>query len=164
MTTADTISEPAAQPRPSSGGSTETVVVGVDGSAPSVAALAWAARYADAIGASLQAVLTWHYPSAAGGPPVGVAPEPVTAEVVQSRHQILDEAIAATCGDKPALPIERRVVYGHPAQSLVDESKNADLLVVGGRGHGGFAGLMLGSVSTYCVTHAHCPVTVVRQN
>ena len=164
MTTADTMTEPAAQPRPASGGSAETVVVGVDGSEASVAALGWAARYADALGASLQAVLTWHYPSAAGGPPTGVAPPAVTSEVERSRHQILDDAIARTCGDKPALTVERRVIYGHPAQTLVDESKNADLLVVGSRGHGGFSGLLLGSVSTHLATHAFCPVTIVRQN
>lgn len=144
-------------------GKTETVVVGVDGSPESELALAWAARYAHAIGARLQAVLAWHYPSAAGGPPVGVAPASVTSEVEQSRHEILDKAIAAACADKPALQIERKVVYGHPAQALIDESREADLLVVGCRGHGGFTGLLLGSVSTHIVVNAFCPVTVVRR-
>jgi nucleotide-binding universal stress UspA family protein len=143
-------------------GKTELVVVGVDGSPASEAALAWAARYADAIGARLRAVLAWHYPSAAGGPPVGVAPASVTSEVEQSRYEILDQAIAATCGDEPALEIERKLVYGHPAQALIDESKEADLLVVGHAGHGGFRGMLLGSISTHSVTHASCPVTVVR--
>ena len=143
-------------------GKTELVVVGVDGSRASEAALAWATRYADAMGARLRAVLAWHYPSAAGTPPVGVAPASVTSEVEQSRHEILDKAIAATCGDEPALEIERRVVYGHPAQALIDESKEADLLVVGHTGHGVFIGMLLGSVSTHTVTHASCPVTVVR--
>ncbi len=163
MTTADITTEPSAEAPSASAGRSETVVVGVEGSQASVAALAWAARYAHAIGASLRAVLAWHYPSAAGGPPTGVAPEAVTSEVEQSRRQILDEAIEATCGDKPSLAIERSVVYGHPAQVLVDESKDADLLVVGSRGYGGFTGLMLGSVSTHRVTHASCPVTVVRR-
>ena len=143
-------------------GKTELVVVGVDGSPASEVALAWAARYADAIGARLRATLAWHYPSAAGGPPLGVAPESVTSEVEHSRYEILDKAIAATCGDKPTLEIERKVVYGHPAQALIDESKEADLLVVGHRGHGGFTGMLLGSVSTHMITHASCPVTVVR--
>jgi nucleotide-binding universal stress UspA family protein len=143
-------------------GKTETVVVGVDGSPESEQALSWAARYAHAVGARLQAVLAWHYPSVAGSPPVGVAPATVTSEAEQSRYEILDKAIAATCGDEPDLQIERKVVYGHPAQALIDESKAADLLVVGHRGHGGFTGMMLGSVSTHCVTHASCPVTVVR--
>ncbi len=147
-------------------GKTELVVVGVDGSPASEAALAWAARYAGAIGgaigARLRAVLAWHYPSAAGAPLVGVAPASVTSKVEQSRHEILDKAIAATCGDEPALEIERRVVYGHPAQALMEESKEADLLVVGHTGHGVFAGMLLGSVSTHTVTHASCSVTVVR--
>lgn len=143
-------------------GKAETVVAGVDGSPESQQALAWAARYAQAVGARLHAVLAWHYPSMAGGPPAGVAPGSVTSEVEQSRYEILDKAIAATCGDKPGLHIERRIVYGHPAQVLIDESKAADLLVVGHRGHGGFNGMMLGSVSTHCVTHSSCPVTVVR--
>jgi len=143
-------------------GRTELVVVGVDGSPASKAALAWAARYAGAIEARLRAVLAWHYPSAAGSPPTGVAPASVTSEVEQSRYEILAKAIATTCGDEPALEVERRVVYGHPAQALIEESQEADLLVVGHTGHGGFKGMLLGSISTHTVTHASCPVTVVR--
>lgn len=143
-------------------GKTECVVVGVDGSPPSAMAMAWAARYAKAMGATVRAVLAWHYPTAAGPAPIGVAPTAVTSEVEQSRYEVLDKAIAATLGEQPAVEIERKVVYGHPAQVLIDESKDADLLVVGNRGHGGFTGMMLGSVSTHCVTHAFCPVTVVR--
>lgn len=143
-------------------GKPDTVVVGVDGSPESEQALAWAVRYARAAGAMVHAVLAWHYPSVAGGPPTGTAPASVTSEVEQSRYEILDKAIRAACGDQPGLQIERKVVYGHPVQALIDESKNADLLVVGHRGHGGFKEMMLGSVSTHCVQHASCPVTVVR--
>jgi len=141
---------------------TERIIVGVDGSPESETALAWAARYAHATGGRLVAVLAWHYPSAAGGPPVGVAPSAVTSEVEKSRYEILDKAIEETCGKMPPTAVERKVVYGHPAQALLDESRNADLLVVGSKGYGGFAGMMLGSVSTHCVTHASCPVTVVK--
>lgn len=143
-------------------GRTELVVVGVDGSLASKAALAWAARYAHAIGARLRAVLAWHYPSAAGSPPVGVAPASVTSQVEQSRYETLDTAIAATFGDEPTREIERAIVYGHPAEVLIEESKAADLLVVGHTGHGGFKGMLLGSISTHTVNHASCPVTVVR--
>jgi len=145
-----------------SGTSPEIVIVGVDGSESSAAALAWAARYAEATGAELHAVLAWHYPSAAGGPPVGVAPKEVTSEVERSRYEILDKAIESACAGRPAVQVQRRVVYGHPAQALIDESRRAGLLVVGSRGHGGFSGMLLGSISTHCVTHAACSVTVVK--
>jgi len=162
MTTAGTATEPSAfgEPTPASG--QETIIVGVDGSPSSTAALEWAARYADAKHATLQAVLAWHYPSAAGLPPVGHTPEPVRSQVEQSRYEILDKAIESACRELPAIQVDRRVVYGHPAQALIDESRSADLLVVGSKGHGGFTGMMLGSVSTHCVHHASCPVTVVK--
>ncbi len=143
-------------------GNKECVVVGVDGSPASAMALAWAARYAKAVGATLRAVLAWHYPAAAGPAPIGVAPASVTADVERTRHEELDKAIAATLGDSPAIEVERKVAYGHPSQVLIEASRDADLLVVGSRGHGGFTGMLLGSVSTHCVTHAACPVTVVR--
>ena len=138
------------------------MVVGVDGSESSAAALRWAADYAQATGSTLRAVLAWHYPTAAAQPPVGVTPASVESDVERGRAEVIDKAIAAALGDEPSVTIERRADYGHPVEVLVDESADADLLVVGSRGHGGFPGMMLGSVSTHCVTHAHCPVTVVR--
>jgi len=141
---------------------TERVVVGVDGSAASESALSWAAHYAMAVGGTIRAVLAWHYPAAVGRAPVGVAPPGVTAGVEQSRHEILDKAIEAALVDPASMAIERKIAYGHPAQVLIDESNDADLLVVGHRGHGGFTDMLVGSVSTHCVTHSHCPVTVVR--
>jgi nucleotide-binding universal stress UspA family protein len=143
---------------------TRRVVVGVDGSDSSAAALRWAAHYAQATGSTLRAVLAWHYPTAAGVPPVGRTPANVESEVERGRAEVIDKAIAAALGDEPPIPIERKADYGHPVEVLVAESAEADLLVVGSRGHGGFTGMMLGSVSTHCVTHAHCPVTVVRPN
>jgi nucleotide-binding universal stress UspA family protein len=145
-------------------GNQERVLVGVDGSPTSAIALAWAARYAKATGATIKCVFAWHYPTAAGPAPVGVAPANVTSEVEEARREELDHAIAACLGDRPAVPVEREVVYGHAAQVLTELSKDADLLVVGSRGHGGFTGLLLGSVSTHCVTHASCPVAVVRHS
>lgn len=162
MTTAGTSPEPSTAGQAAAGAGTESIIVGVDGSQASATALAWAARYADAIGGSLLAVLAWQYPTAAGGPPVGVPPESVSSEVEQSRRETLGKAIEAACAGRPSLQVQRKVVCGHPAQVLLDEARNADLLVVGSRGHGGFTGMMLGSVSTHCVTHASCPVTVVK--
>jgi nucleotide-binding universal stress UspA family protein len=141
----------------------QVVVVGVDGSAESVAALNWARRYAEATGATVRAVLAWHYPTAAGQPPVGVAPKPVTAEVEERLQANLAETIAKVYAPgTSAAHVETRISYGHPAQVLIGESKAADLLVVGHQGHGAFTGMLVGSVSIHCVTHAACPVVVVR--
>ncbi len=137
----------------------QLVVVGVDGSAESVAALRWAARYAAAMGAKLRAVIAWHYPAPVGPAPVGVAPEAISDELRQNMTKALAGAVAAGA---PGVDVEQQVAYGHPVQVLIDQSKQADLLVVGSRGHNAFTGMLVGSVSIHCVTHALCPVVVVR--
>ena len=71
-----------------------------------------------------------------------------------------DIALAA----HPGVTVDRRVVNGHPARVLVDASKDADLLVIGSRGHGEFVGMLIGSVGIHCAAHAHCPVLVHRVN
>jgi nucleotide-binding universal stress UspA family protein len=136
------------------------VIVGVDGSDKSVAALRWAAGYAKAVGAPLEAVLSWHYPTAVGPAPVGVAPHEISNEVRDKMRAALDHVVAEAA---PGVPIDEQIGYGHPAQVLVEASKDASLLVVGSHGHGAFTGMLVGSVSMYCVTHAHCPVVVVRE-
>ncbi len=138
------------------------VVVGVDGSEESIAALRWAARYQAATGATVRAVVSWHFPAAAGPAPYGVAPKPISDEVRANMQETLDKAVAEVYGSAPPDRLETKVDYGHPAQVLVDESEHADLLVVGHRGHGAFTGMLIGSVSIHCVTHSHCPVVVVR--
>jgi nucleotide-binding universal stress UspA family protein len=138
----------------------QVVVVGVDGSDESVAALRWAGRYGAATGATVRALHIWHYPTAAGLPP-GMTPESVTAEVQEHQHSDLAEAIDKAHLD-PAARVDPRIAYGHPAQVLIDESKSASLLVVGHRGLGGFTGMLTGSVSMQLVNHAACPVVVVR--
>lgn len=141
------------------------VVVGVDGSGQSVAALSWAARYAAAVGAPIRVVMAWHYPPITGTAPVGVAPEQITGELLENMRAEVDAAVVKVFPDqqaRSAAGVETEISYGHPAQVLIEESRNADLLVVGNRGHGAFAGMLLGSVSMQCVTHAACPVTVVR--
>jgi nucleotide-binding universal stress UspA family protein len=144
------------------GDSSNLVVVGVDGSAESVAALRWAAGYAKATGAPVRAVIAWHYPDAAGGPPVGHAPAPVRQESEQRVQAVLDEAVGQAFPGGAANGVETKISYGHPSQVLIDESGTAALLVVGSRGHSAFTGMLLGSVSLRCVTGALCPVTVVR--
>lgn len=144
------------------GSGQELVVVGVDGSPESVTALRWAARYATATGARVRALLAWHYPAAAGEAPVGVAPEAVRGQTEAQMNQTLDEAIAKAYVDQDPAGVEKGLAYGHPAQALIEASGEADLLVVGHRGHGAFTGMLLGSVGIHCVTHASCPVVVVR--
>ena len=139
----------------------EHVVVGVDGSPESVAALAWAARYASATGARVQALRAWHYPGVVGEPPVEKVPESVRAQTEQQEQDSLDEAVAKAIPGQPA-GVEKSIGYGHPAEVLINASKEADLLVVGSHGHRAFTGMLLGSVSLHCVTGAFCPVVVVR--
>ena len=141
----------------------QLVVVGVDGSAASVAALAWAARYGSATGARVQALLAWHYPGAVGGPPIEKAPESVHEQTQHHEQDILDGAVAKAIPGQTS-SVETTVGYGHPAQVLIDASKDADLLVVGSRGHRAWTGMLVGSVSLHCVTGAHCPVVVVRSH
>ncbi len=134
----------------------EHIVVGVDGSEASIDALKWAARQASLTGSEVTAVLAWQYPHAAGG-------FPITAEVdwPANAQTVLRNAVTEAFGSEMDM-IVREVVEGHPAKVLIDSSAEADLLVVGSRGHGGFVGMLLGSVSEHVAAHAHCPVLVVR--
>jgi nucleotide-binding universal stress UspA family protein len=144
-------------------GRPDVVVAGVDGSAESTAALSWASRYAKATGATVRAVLAWHYPAAVGVAPVGVAPAAVREETERAKNAQLVDAIGKAIPDSAAAAaVEAKLSYGHPAEVLIDESKHADLLVVGSHGHGGFTGMLTGSVSVHVVNHAECPVVVVR--
>jgi nucleotide-binding universal stress UspA family protein len=138
-------------------GEKPTVVVGVDGSPESRSALRWAARIADAIDARLEVLLAWEFvPSYGWG---AVPPPPIPhAELENQLAKIVTEVFE---GKVPSGLISR-VVEGSAASSLVAESKNAQLVVVGSRGHGGFAGLLLGSVSAKVAEHAACPVLVVH--
>jgi nucleotide-binding universal stress UspA family protein len=144
------------------GSSAPHVLVGVDGSAESIGALKWAAQYAAATGASIRAVLCWHYPAAVGSAPVGKAPKVITDQVRAEMQEHLDKALTEVFGSATPPRVHAEIAYGHPAEVLVEESQRADLLVVGNRGHGKFTGMLAGSVSMHCVTHAACPVVVVR--
>jgi len=134
------------------------IVAGVDGSPSSVHALEWAIRQAELTGDVIDAVNAWHFPNDYGMP-VGDLPD-----FAGLGAEILDKAIAEArnATGQPAAEIHPHVVEGNPAQALLDLAKGADLLVVGSRGHGGFTGALLGSVSQHVVHHARCPVVVVR--
>jgi nucleotide-binding universal stress UspA family protein len=146
----------------SEGDARPPAVVGVDGSDGSVAALRWAVRYGAATGTPVRAVLAWHYPTAAGQPPVGHAPEAVNEEVEGEEAATLREAIGKAISDTPGAQVHGVIRYGHPVEVLIDESGVADVLVVGRRGHEGFLAKHLGSVSLHCVNSAQCPVVVVH--
>jgi nucleotide-binding universal stress UspA family protein len=141
-----------------SGEGQHRIVVGVDGSEGSEKALRWAARQAELTGAKLEAVTGWEYPAFYGWAPA--MPEDYDYEDLAGRAQA--KAIDEVFGSSRPATLETQVVARHPALALVEASEGAELLVVGSRGYGGFADALLGSVSTYCVHHAHCPVVVIR--
>ena len=134
------------------------IVVGVDGSAESGHALRWAARQAGYTAATLEAIVAWQYPAFFGWAPAGGD----SADFAGIAGKALSDALNEVFGLEWPDWVRAREVEGYPGQILVEASEGADLLVVGSRGHAGFADALLGSVSTYCVQHAHVPVTVIR--
>jgi nucleotide-binding universal stress UspA family protein len=141
----------------------ETIVVGVDGSDPSRTALEWAVAEAKLRGAKLVAVHAWsYYPSLPMDTldPMLVAPDFTDALGRDASEFVSREIdrIQAAAGD---VEIEARPIEGPAASVLVDVAQDADLLVLGTRGHGGFSGLLLGSVSQQVSHHAPCPLVLV---
>ncbi len=146
----------------------ELVVVGVDGSAEAAAAVAFAATEAARRGVRVRVVAVVQKPDFLTVP-LGMAPPTVlttTIDFVSVAKQMAQEAADAFTADHPALAGQVKMeivgVAGHPAKELVEQSREADLLVLGHRGRGAFASTFLGSVGLNCVLHAHCPVTIVR--
>lgn len=134
------------------------IVVGVDGSGPSVEALRQAQRLAEPLGAELEAVACWEYPNMYDSyVAIGIGGFKERAE------ELLQEAVTMAFGNERPRNLHTRLVEGFARSVLIDASRDADLLVVGRRGHGGFTGLLLGSVSSACIAHALCPVLVVHQ-
>lgn len=138
----------------------ERIVVGVDGSGPSIKALEWAVQQARRTGAKIEAVQAWEVPTMYGS---GMMVMPGGEEFDKSAKQSLEAAVDHALGGVSDVAVETHTIGGHPAKSLIDMAEGADLLVVGSRGHGGFIGSLMGSVSHYCVNHAPCPVVVVRE-
>ncbi|MFC8229795.1 universal stress protein [Streptomyces sp. NPDC057287] len=136
------------------------IVVGVDGSDASVKALRWAVRQAELTGDTVEAVNSWEYPSTSWASMMPGMPEDFDPQAVAT--VALTEALEEALGAEGAAAIEKIVVIGNPAQSLLERSRGANLLVVGARGYSGFKATLLGSVSLHVAQHATCPVTVVR--
>ena len=142
----------------------ETIVVGVDGSQCARDALARAGSEAALRGARLRIVCAWEVPPAvyAGGfaPPID---EATLAGFREQAEAVVREAVAEVGRMRPSVSCEGEVLEGQPAEVLLAEARDASLIVVGNRGRGGFASLLLGSVSQQVVHHAACPVLVVRE-
>jgi nucleotide-binding universal stress UspA family protein len=135
----------------------EKIIVGVDGSEASIEALRLGNRLAQALGMRLEAWGCWENPGGYEGyRAAGV--EGFGHEAEENLQNALTEAFGL---NRPG-SVTAKLIHGSARASLVEGSRGAAMVVVGSRGHGGFAGLLLGSVSAACVAHAHCPVLVVH--
>ncbi len=133
------------------------IVVGVDGSQPAQQALSWAANFAATYGARLEVITAWEYPPSFGW--AAIAPD---WDPAKDMRKVLDETVQAAFGDQLPAGMQLLVREGGAAKVLLDASEGAIMLVVGSRGHGGFAGMLLGSVSANVAEHAPCPVFIVH--
>jgi nucleotide-binding universal stress UspA family protein len=137
------------------------VLVGVDGSEPSVHALRWSAFLAHSMRVALTAVIAWELPGYSWGIE-GWAGFPNDWDPAANAQAVLEGAIAAAFGSTAPAHLTTSVREGIAARVLLDACATSTMLVVGSRGHGGFAGLLLGSVSSACAAHATVPVLVVH--
>jgi nucleotide-binding universal stress UspA family protein len=149
------------------------IVVGVDGSAGSDTALRWALDEARLRGVSIRALHVYRSPTvlpegtAMGAP--GIFAAAASSEEIQRLHsvskaqaeRVLEDAVARAEVQAEGVEVEAVAEEGQPAESLIRAGRDAELLVVGSRGHGGFVGLLLGSVSQQCAQHPPCPVVVL---
>jgi nucleotide-binding universal stress UspA family protein len=136
------------------------VVVGVDGSPSSYAALRWAVRYAQLVEGVVEAVHAWSTPAELGWSGLAIDPD---FDLDCARERFTEELQVVFADQRPAI-LQEHLVEGDPSEVLISLSEGADVLVVGSRGRGGFARAMLGSVSQRCAQHAACPVVVVQQD
>lgn len=143
------------------------IVVGVDGSPHGLVALHAAVRQAELTGGTLTAVLAWDMPSLFGQfppPPAPGAQHPTFQERAEMRlDDMLREALNKDPGALPGPRLRQRAVQGDPTKVLLEAAQEADLLVVGSRGYGGFRGMLLGSVSQHLSQYAPCSVLIVRE-
>jgi nucleotide-binding universal stress UspA family protein len=136
------------------------IVAGVDGSASSLEALRWAVEQAELTGGTVDAVIAWQYPAVVGSLAWGAIAD--DTDYAELAAKTVAEAISQAVDPFTDVKVRPVVIQGYPSQVLIEYAADADLLVVGSRGHGGFAGALLGSVSQHCTHHAPCPVVVIR--
>lgn len=138
------------------------IVVGVDGSPASRAALAWAGTEAELRGAELDVVAVWAFPAYID-PLGGAYLLPGAMGETESREKAkLEESVIQVLGPNPSFPIRQITMCGSTTTELLTAAEGADLLVVGSRGRGGFLSLLLGSTALQCVQHAPCPAVVIH--
>ncbi|OLT01327.1 hypothetical protein BJF90_32185 [Pseudonocardia sp. CNS-004] len=140
-----------------------TVIVGVDGTEESRAALRYALQDAARRSSRVRAVRAFEPPDNRPGQ-VG-SPRPPTLEELTARLEAGAHAMVESVSADPGtgtVPVDVVAIPGFPAKVLVHQTRDADLLVLGHRGRGGLASAVLGSVGLACVRHATCPVTIVR--
>jgi nucleotide-binding universal stress UspA family protein len=133
------------------------IVAGVDGSEHARDALRWAAHIAQAVGARVEAVIAWEYPAALGWSVV-----PDDWDPAEDMRKVLQETVTDVFGGQPPAGLQLLVQEGGAARVLIEACEGATMLVVGSRGHGGFSGLLLGSVSANVAEHAPCPVLIIH--
>lgn len=138
------------------------IVVGVDGSPNSQLALRWAARVAAPLACTIEAIAAWQYPVLTPWEYGILQPLPDVGEPEKYAQEMLDSTIDAVFPEGRPTGFVAHTVQGQAASVLIDASAEATMLIVGPRGHGGFAGLLLGSVSSAVTAHAKCPVLVVH--
>lgn len=134
------------------------IVVGADGSEPSIRALRWGAQQARLSGARLVIVTAFNIPWT-----ILVTPTYTSDDYARDAQEMLDRTVREALGDDPGVRVETRLVPIRPALALTGAAQGADLLVVGATGHGELPGMHLGSVASYCMHHAPCPVLVHRE-
>jgi nucleotide-binding universal stress UspA family protein len=142
------------RPQPSQPGG--RTVVGIDGSAQSLAALRWAVRYAQDTGAAVEVVAVWHQPVQFAGTLLAPA-----GDFEAEARKWLTEALPRLAPDEPGTHVETSLEHGDPSTVLVERARDADLLVLGNQGRGALTAAMIGSVALRCIQHARCPVVVV---
>jgi nucleotide-binding universal stress UspA family protein len=144
----------------------QRILVGVDGSEKSIAALRWASNLAAQLGAEVEVATIWQTPF----PTIellAIGFDLDLTELNERPQQIaqyrIEKSIVGAYGEASPVGVTRSVDEGYPALVLVEKSKKFDLLVLGNRGHSPLLETLLGSVSLHCLAHSHCPVVIVKE-
>lgn len=142
----------------------QRIIVGVDGSEFSTTALRLAGRMSTTLNLPLEVITCLGTSDFFFASHLPEDSAPTVAQLEETARRLTDQSLERAFGDSPPEGLTRTVKFGPPAKVLIEESQNAQMLVVGRRGKGGFFAQVIGSVSGACAAHAHCPVLVVGQS